>query len=129
MDVGEQPSTPLQPKTTILRNVVNCGEYQAQYLQTLPPEEEDKEEIQFKQTSDTEDSTMPGAESVSSAFNIKPFSGLNFENPDSWLYRFQSLVKLNDWNVEQTMDVFRLSLTGPAEVWFDALPTSKPCSQ
>ena len=35
-------------------------------------------------------------------------------------------MKLNGWDEEQTIEVFRPSLSGSAEIWHDSLPEKKP---
>ena len=97
-------------------------------------EPEEDEEVSFKpKTEDLDTDTpniltevMSGTNSINPQFKIEPFSGLNFENAENWLKRFQALARLQGWTEAQQLEAFRLCLTGPAEVWYEALPTTEP---
>ena len=110
-------------KEIYLRDILNNTPYQPEYIQLpevkLQPEDEYLEKIET-----TKEETM--ATGPASPFKLESFSGLQCENAVSWLKRFQAWARLSGWTEEQAIEAFRLSLTGPAEVWYEALPETEP---
>ena len=53
------------------------------------------------------------------------FSGLQKENANQWLGKFNTFCTFSNWKNEKCRDAFRLLLTGPAELWFGSLTVAE----
>ena len=153
--MAEERSQPDEPRApTNLRDIINNRQAQPEFV-PLPEVPIDESSVSYRGLRDSDEEEEDGdnkditgqftddsnpfvsaahlnntpivmAEGLKAQFKIEAFSGLQFENAENWLNRFQALAKLNDWKEEQTIVAFRLSLTGPAEVWYDALQNHDP---